>query len=349
MIRNKLIAESIISLTRAYNVEERLLGQTYRFELDDRFDMEIMLPLGAIKDKLGVMVAPNEYHGDADVEWGVFSPASKDWLSACHIESVYVRIWAFKGVDLSAIRVGFDNPLHLIQQTLTKLLMSVRVINPKCVRRINGRLFDGGDVERMIFSQLSLEGIMTKWNVGRNMMGEFYDALNKYQLMVAYKNLHNDVSVPYSIYESARSFLDVMDTRNCILALATMVEVVYKQKMDEYFEENNIPVEMREYLKKNTDGMPKYAQLFKKLGIEFHENNIKKKVMEIRNHVIHANYHPTGREAFDAYIEGDKFLRVYRIPMFIKNNSGQLFLGIDKDIQLGSFTKLNDLNCVNYS
>lgn len=320
MARNKLIAESIISLTRGYNVEERLLGQTYRFELNERFDMEIKLPHGVIKDEgiLGEMVAPNEYHGEADVEWGIFSPASKDRLSACHIESVYARLWANKSVDLSAIRVGFDNPSHLIQHTLSKLLMNVRVVNPRCVRRINGKQFDGGEIERMKFAQLTPEGIMKEWSVESIKVEEILGSLDKRQLMVAFNNLHNDVSVPYSIYESARSFLDAMDTRNCILALATMVEVVYKQKMDEYFNKNNIPNELRDYLKKNTDGLSKYAQLFKNLGIEYHENAIRKTVMATRNRVIHANYHPTGREALDAFMEGNKFLEVYRIPMFIK-------------------------------
>lgn len=171
----------------------------------------------------------------------------------------------------------------------------------------------------MKFSQLSQNGIMEEWSVGSVRLGEFYGSLDKRQLMVAFNNLHNDVSVPYSIYESARSFLDVMDTRNCILALATMVEVVYKQQIDEYFRKNNIPIELRDYLKKNTYGISKYAQLFKKLGIEYHENGIKDKVMLIRHRVIHANYCPSGKEVFDAYMEGDEFLKVYRIPKFIKS------------------------------
>ena len=163
-MRDKLIAESVVSFTKGYNVDDCLLGQTYRFELSNRFDMEVMLPHGEIKDKgFGEMVAPNDYQGDADVEWGMFSPASKNCLPACHIESVYVRIWASEGVDLSAISIGFDNPSHLIQRTLTKLLMNVRVINPKCIMRINGRQFDGGDIERMKYAQLSTEGVMTEW------------------------------------------------------------------------------------------------------------------------------------------------------------------------------------------
>lgn len=319
-MRDKLIAESIVCFSKGYNVEECLLGQKYRFEVYDKFDMEILLPHGDVKDNgiSACMVAPDDYCGETAVEWGMYLLASKDSLPACHIESVYVRIWAYEGVDLNVVSVGYDNPLHLIQRTLSKLLLNIRVVNPKCVRRINGRQFDGGDIEHMRFAQLSSNGVMTEWSIGKVRLGEFYNALNKRQLLTAFKNRHNDVSVPYSLYESARSYLDVMDTRNCILALATMVEVVYKQKMDEYFNKYNIPNELRDYLKKNTDGVSKYALLLKKLGIEFHENNIKKKVMEIRNHVIHANYHPTGREAFDAYIEGDKFLRVYRIPMFIK-------------------------------
>ena len=319
MMRDKLIAESVVSFTKGYNVDDCLLGQTYRFELNNRFDMEVMLPHGEIKDKgFGEMVAPNDYQGDADVEWGMFSPASKNCLPACHIESVYVRIWASEGVDLSAISIGFDNPSHLIQRTLTKLLMNVRVINPKCIMRINGRQFDGGDIERMKYAQLSTEGVMTKWGVGRIRLGEFHDALNMRQLMVAFNNLHNEVSIPYSIYESARSSLDVMDTRNCILALATMVEVVYKQQLDDYFKKNNIPVELCEYIKRNTDGISKYSKLFKKLGIEYHEKSIKDKVMSIRNRVIHANYQPTAKEALEAYAAGDKFLKEYRIPIFIK-------------------------------
>ena len=318
-MRDKLIAESVVSFTKGYNVDDCLLGQTYRFELSNRFDMEVMLPHGEIKDKgFGEMVAPNDYQGDADVEWGMFSPASKNCLPACHIESVYVRIWASEGVDLSAISIGFDNPSHLIQRTLTKLLMNVRVINPKCIMRINGRQFDGGDIERMKYAQLSTEGVMTKWGVGRIRLGEFHDALNMRQLMVAFNNLHNEVSIPYSIYESARSSLDVMDTRNCILALATMVEVVYKQQLDDYFKKNNIPIELCVYIKRNTDGISKYSKLFKKLGIEYHEKSIKDKVMSIRNRVIHANYQSTAKEALEAYAAGDKFLKEYRIPIFIK-------------------------------
>lgn len=86
MIRDKLIAESTISFTRGYNVEEYLLGQKYRFELDKRFDMEVILPHGVVNDGFGDMVAPDDYHGDDDVEWGMYSPASKDSLPACHIE-----------------------------------------------------------------------------------------------------------------------------------------------------------------------------------------------------------------------------------------------------------------------
>lgn len=319
MVRDKLIAESIVSFTKGYNVEEYLLGQKYRFELDNKFDMEILLPHGEGKDNgiSACMVAPDDYHGDAGVEWGMYLLASKDSIPACHIESVYVRLWADEGIDLDAIRVGFDNPWHLIQDTITKLLQNIRVINPKCVMRITGRQFDGGDIERMKFAQLSLTGIMEEWSVGSIKSGVFYDVLSKRQLMVAFNNLHNDISVPYSIIESARSFLDVMDYRNCILSLATMVEVVYKQKMDEYFKENNVPVELCEYLKKNTDGLPKYQQLFKKLGIDYHYKSIEE-VMKIRNHIIHANHVPKGRDAFDAYKAGDRFLNEYRIPMFIK-------------------------------
>lgn len=280
--------------------------------------MEILLPHGEAKDNgiSSCMVAPEDYHGDAAVEWGMYSPTSKDSLPACHFESVYVKLWADEGVDLDAVRVGFDNPWHLIQNTLSKLLLNIRVINPKCVMRINGRQFDGGDIETMKLAQLSTAGVMEEWGVGNIKAGEFYDALSKQQLMVAFNNLHRDVSVPYSLYESARSFLDVMDYRNCILSLATMVEVVYKQQMDKYFKENNVPVELGEYLKKNTDGLPKYQQLFKKLGIDYHYKNIQE-VMKIRNHIIHANYIPKGRDAFDAYGAGDRFLKEYRIPMFI--------------------------------
>lgn len=320
MVRHKLIAESIVGFTKGYNVEESLLGQKYRFELDDKFDMEILLPHGEAKDSgiSACMVAPDDYHGDSVVEWGMYSPASKDSLPACHIESVYVRLWADEGVDLSAIRVGFDNPWHLIQNTLTKLLLNIRVINPKCVMRINGRQFDGGDIESMKFAQLSLSGVMEEWSVGSIKSGVFHDALSKRQLMVAFNNLHNDVSVPYSIFESARSFLDVMDYRNCILSLATMVEVVYKQKMDEYFSKNNMPVESREKLFRETHGLKKYENLFKKYCIEFHDEDIEDKIMSIRHRVIHANRVTKIKEALDAYAVGRNFLNEYRIPMFIK-------------------------------
>lgn len=318
-MRDKLIAESIVSFTNGYNVDECILGQKSRFELNNRFDMEVMLPHGEIKEKglFGEMVAPYDYNGDADIEWGMYSPASKHSLPSCRIESVYVRIWACEDIDLNAIDVGLDNPLHIIKRTLTKLLMNVRVINPKCVMRINGRQFDSGSIERMKFAQLSSEGVMEEWSVGSHILGEFYDALNKRQLIMAFNNLHNDVSVPYSIYESARFFFETMDLRNCILSLATMVEVVYKQKMDEYFKKNNIPVKLREYLKKNTDGISKYNNLFKKLDIEYHEKDIRD-IMPIRNRVIHANYQPTGKEVIDAYIAGGNFIKEYRIPMFIK-------------------------------
>lgn len=84
------------------------------------------------------------------------------------------------------------------------------------------------------------------------------------------------------------------------------------------FKKNNIHVELREYLKKNTDGISKYSKLFKKLGIEYHGKDIKNKIMSIRNRVIHANYQPTGKEALNAYTSGCNFLKEYRIPMFIK-------------------------------
>lgn len=318
MMRDKLIAESVVSFTKGYNVDECILSQKYRFKLDHRFDMEVMLPRGENNGAFCEMVAPIDYHGDADVEWGVYSPASKNCLPACHIESVFVRIWTCEGIDLSAIRVGFDNPSHLIQRTFTKLLMNVRIINPKCVMRINGRQFDGGDIERMTFAQLSSEGAMTEWSIGGVRLDPYYNALSKRQLIVAFNNLCNDISIPYSIYESARSFLEIADTRNCILSLATMVEVIYKQKMNDYLKKNNIPVELRSYLGKNTYGLPSYSKMFKNLGIEYRENLIKNNVMAIRNRVIHANYQPTGKEMLIAYESGGVFLRDNKVPMFIR-------------------------------
>lgn len=104
------------------------------------------------------------------------------------------------------------------------------------------------------------------------------------------------------------------------MALATMVEVVYKQQLDEYLKKNNTPVKLREYLKKNTDRISKYSKLFKKLGIEYHDKDIKDKIMSIRNRVIHANYQTTGKEALNAYTAGCNFLKEYRILMFIKTN-----------------------------
>lgn len=320
MIRDKLIAESVVSFTRGYNVDECLLGRTFRFELNDRFDIEVLLPHGETKDKgiFGKMVAPYDYYGDSNAEWGMYSPASKDCLPACHVESLYIRIWANESFNTSGISVGREEPFQLIQSALSKLLLNVRIINPKCVMRVNGRQFDSGDIEHMEYSQLSQEGVMTEWGVGNIRLGMFYGSLNKRQLIVACHNLHNEVSIPYSIYESARSFLDVMDNRNCFLSLATMVEIVYKQRMDEYFIKKNIPTELCEYLKKNTDGIPRYAQLFKKLGIEYHDNGVKDTIMTIRNRVIHANYQPTSQEAFEAYKVGGDFLREYRVPMFMR-------------------------------
>lgn len=72
MIRDKLIAESVVRFTNGYNVDESLLGLIYRFELNNRFDMEIMLPYGRKTDKglSGEMVAPRGYHGDSNIEWG---------------------------------------------------------------------------------------------------------------------------------------------------------------------------------------------------------------------------------------------------------------------------------------
>lgn len=163
MFRDKLIAESIVSFSSGYNVEECILGQKYRFELNDWFDMEVLLPHGEIKDNyLEKMVAPKDYQGDAEVDWGVFLPASEDDFPAYHIESVYVRVWSHESVDLSAIRVRLDNPSHLIQHTLSKILMNIRVINPKCVMRINGRQFDGGG-----YSTDEILSVVTKWYYGR--------------------------------------------------------------------------------------------------------------------------------------------------------------------------------------
>ena len=46
-------------------------------------------------------------------------------------------------------------------------------------------------------------------------------------------------------------------------------------------------------------------------------DDVAKKVMDIRDRVIHANYETTGKEVADAYIAAESFLKANNIPLFV--------------------------------
>lgn len=317
MSKYRLIAESIVTFREGYNVEKSLLGRHFDITLNHNHKARIYLPYG-MNDEWE-MKAPNEYRGTECIHWGYFTEGSSDTYSKFQVESILVHYYA----DPSYFNQEYDfdnDPRYLLKKIIDKLMLRIKIVNPNIVFISKNHQIEKNQFHEIKTSKIISTGDLINWSVGQSYLGHSfkYDWLKESEIMSAWDNIDKEISVPYRLFEDARSHFHYFDPRNCILSLATMVESVLRMKFDSYCSENNVPEALTLYVKKNTYGTNSYKKLLNALQIEITMlDDVAKKVMVIRDRVIHANYEATGKEAADAYLAAESFLKANNIPIFV--------------------------------
>ena len=137
------------------------------------------------------------------------------------------------------------------------------------------------------------------------------------EIKAAIQNADKVISAPYEMLGNAQMNILRHDWRATVLNCATAVEVTIKKKIIAYFDESSVPVELREYILKQADGLPKLKALCKSLSISLTGlPNVQDEIMKIRHRVIHGGYVPTPEEANKAYECARLALESQKAPIF---------------------------------
>lgn len=315
----KISSAHFIEFVDRYAIDARLLGRRIRIcILDDHF-LQITIPSLVVRNGEPEIEIPGilkKYKNDIG-EWGrvksydderIDNPEKMDvWISAILVE-------CFSNDS------GCIPNSSIILAEAKKVLHSLQIINPDAIQissdkkkddicnvRISVSLSEKGEADSLILLPPAIFDCRK-------------EKLSISDIKRAFHNAHNSISAPYEMLNNARINLTNNDTRATVLNCATAIEVMLKRKISTYLEDNNLPPAIMDYVLKQSDGYDKLIGLCNRFGIN-HTGlpDVKKKVVEIRNRVIHGGYIPSNIESQTAYYNTREALKVLNVPMFELN------------------------------
>jgi len=306
-----------IELEDRYAIDARLLGRCIRINISDDCFLCITIPSLVVKNGFPEIEIPGimeKYKADLD-EWGcVKSYETLDnpdrmnvWISAVLVE-------CFGKNSSNLLKSG------IIQAEAEKVLHSLQVINPDAIRTPSDAHKNELCKVKMSVS-LSEEGkMLVELEPFTAILGDRRGKISIADIRSAFHNANNPVSAPYEMLNNARINFAHHDTRATVLNCATAIEVMLKRKISIYFNENNIPQRLKDYILKKTDGFDKLTKLCKQININLvGKSNVEDNVVIVRNRVIHGGYVPSNEEAKAAYDNTRDMLKVMCVPMFELN------------------------------
>lgn len=135
-------------------------------------------------------------------------------------------------------------------------------------------------------------------------------------LKYAIRNASKEINLPYQILHIARRCLHTGDYRGCVLNSASSIEIPFNNAIDKYMKDKSIPEELVKCKALKVNGIYQSAELCKNLGIDLKFGDDEKKVMKMRNDVIHKGVYPSYQEAYDCYFKAMAFLKSQNVGMF---------------------------------
>ena len=303
-----------IELEDIYAIDARLLGRCIRINISDDSFLCITIPSLVVKNEFPEIEIPKvmeKYKADID-EWGcVKSYETLDnpdrmnvWISAVLVE-------CFGKNSSNLLKSG------MIQAEAKKILHSLQVINPDAIRTPTEENKNDLCKVEMSVSISEKDKAMIETTLPAVTLGDRRGKLSITDIKNAFHNANNPISAPYEMLNNARINFAHHDTRSTVLNCATAIEVMLKKKVYAYFDKNNIPQNLRDYVSNKADGFGELIKLCKKLSINLiGMPNVEFVVFHIRNRVIHGGYIPSYEEAQTAYDNTKEALKVLNVPMF---------------------------------
>lgn len=302
-----------IEFVDRYAIDARLLGHRIRICISDDSFICITIPSLVIKNQvpeIGIPRLLEIYKSDID-DWGIV----KSYVSINDLDKMDVWISAVLVEYICKDRGCLPNA-GIIQAKAKKVLHAIHVINPDAIRIPSDEYKDDICNVRLSVS-LSEKG---EYQSEIRLPMVYDDGIGKLtisDIKRAFHNAHNSITAPYEMLNNARINLSNYDTRATVLNCATAIEVMLKRKVSTYLEDNKIPQAIMDYVLKQSDGYDKLMGICNRFGINLTRlPDLKNKVVEIRNRVIHGGHIPSYQESQAAYYNTREALRVLNVPMF---------------------------------
>lgn len=310
--KNKIV--HFIELRNRYAIDARLLGHDIRINVPEFCYLHIILPSLVLKNHLCELEVPRameNYGVDLD-SWGCVKSYGR------FVDLDIMKVW------ISAFIVECysddDNSLpnsDLMHAKASKIIHYLQIINPDAMRPLTDDYTD--DLCDVTASILKTEfgEVQDLINLTSSNLDTRNEKISLADIKTALQNANKTVSVPYEMLNYARINIDNRDTRAAVLNCATAIEVMLNRKIGAYFEENNTPQSLRDYMLNRANHYDALMSLCKALSINVSSiSKVKETVMNIRHRAIHGGYIPSKEESRKAYKDTRYALKVLKEPMF---------------------------------
>ena len=300
-----------VNFADRYAIEWRLLGRRFSFRHEDSF---VSLVIPSVIQRFGFpeLRIPNLmeiYKIDEDNYGKVNSYVSLD-------SPVNIDVW----ISTIFVECYTNNPLKVnsawVENQAKRIVYALQIINPDAIR------IPSDEVPNILcrvknFVEFQENGSPQH---GVNIATVYDDRegrLSFHEIMTAIKNANKAISAPYEMLSNAQMNLSRHDWRAAVLNCATAIEVMIKKKIITYFDTEEVPNKLREYVLSKADGYKRLCELCKKLSISLAKMpNVEGEVMRVRHRVIHGGYVPSPKEANNAYLLTRQSLAALNVPMF---------------------------------
>lgn len=313
---SKISIAHFIVFEDRYAIDARLLGRRIQICISEDSFLRITIPSLVIERRCPKIAIPGtlkRFKSDID-DWGIV----KSYVSFDDLDKMDAWISAVL-VECFCKNCGSLPNSGIIQAEAKKVLHTLQIINPDAIR-IPSDEYKDDMCNVMLSVSLNEKGEALPEIKCPMVFDDGIGKLSIYDIKCAFHNAHNSISAPYEMLNNARINLTHNDTRATVLNCATAIEVMLKRKVSTYLEDNNIPQAIMDYVLKQSDGYDKLIGLCNRFGIKLTGlPDVKKKIVEIRNHVIHGGYIPSNRESQVAYGNTREALRILNVPMFESN------------------------------
>ena len=316
---------SLVSFINRYAIDKLLIGKRFSLNISLTCWIEICFPLLKIdkgsnaEHSWPFLASPFSYEElEMDLsEWGLVNCSLIDlkennlpliWMNA-------VGLFYHSSVPLTDNKecLAVEN---IANKIIKGFLSALQVINPDALRT-NFNVSQETICNHFAVCPATETG---SYQCNIHLSGEVDSRtgiLRERDVTTALENCEKSLSVQYLLVNKANNDLRSNDYRGCVLNCSSAIEVTIRQKLEQYFEDNNTPEELVTYIFSQANGFMKYIELLKRLKLPTSNNDqIKIDVMDIRNRVIHGGFTPEFKAAEKCLSITREFLLNQKVAMF---------------------------------